>query len=73
VNKSVYKILDEINSKNEFFFSNTNHLKILADAYSSTYNKLSEQSKMYVDDCLCQPIFHLLISDVDEESKPEDV
>ncbi|EFN0763506.1 DUF6012 family protein [Enterobacter cloacae] len=69
----LYKILDEINSKNEFFFSNTNHLKILAEAYSSTYNKLSEQSKMYVDDCLSQPIFHLLISDVDEESKPEDV
>ncbi|ECY2548832.1 hypothetical protein F6853_10550 [Salmonella enterica] len=69
----LYKILEEINAKNEFFFSNTNHLKILADAYSATYNQLSEQSKMYVDDCLSQPVFHLVISDLDEGFKPEDV
>lgn len=69
----LYKVLDEINSKFQFFLSNTNHLKMLADAYSPTYNGLSENNKRYVDDCLSQPIFHLLISNVDEGSKPEDV
>lgn len=69
----LYKIIEEINSKFEFFLSNTNHLKILADAYSPTYNGLNKHNKNYVDECLSQPIFHLLISDVDEGSKPEDV
>lgn len=68
----LYKILDEINCNFEFFLSNTNHLKLLAASYSPSYNELSEQNKMYVDDYLSQPIFHLLISDKDESRKPED-
>ncbi|EAA1730950.1 hypothetical protein F0X33_18800 [Salmonella enterica] len=66
----LYRILGEINSKFEFFLSNTNHLQSLAEAYSSTYNELSEHNKTYIDECLNQPIFHVLISDVEQEEKP---
>lgn len=65
----LFKILAEINGAVNFFFSNSNHLEILADTYSLTYKGLSKTSKAYIDDCIRQPIFHVLISDENEESK----
>lgn len=67
----LFQILDEIKDKSSFFLSNSNHLSILARAYSQTYNSLEEKSVANINDCLNQPVFHILIDDA-ENSKRSD-
>jgi len=59
----LFQILDEIKDNSSFFFSNSNHLSILAKAYSPTYNSLEKTSMANINDCLNQPVFHVFIDD----------
>lgn len=66
----LFQILSEVNNSASFFLSNSNHLEILAKVHSHTYNSLNIENKIYIDSCLNQPVFHVLISGVDEGQKP---
>lgn len=61
----LFQILDEIKDKSGFFFSNSNHLVILAKTYSSTYNNLEQASMAHINDCLNQPVFHVFIDETE--------
>jgi hypothetical protein len=57
-------VLEEINNKCEFFYSNTNDLLNKALSFSSSYAEFSDYHKSDIRYQLMQPIFHVF---VDEE------
>ncbi|WLS81217.1 hypothetical protein Q3V30_22405 (plasmid) [Erwinia pyri] len=62
-NAKYLKVLNEISVKEEAFISNSDDLLNKAVAHSETFNSLNEDDREFVEELLCDTIFHIEIID----------